>query len=101
MVIARHRYKIEQIVNLMKGSASRQLMLDRLHPLAEHADPGSRPPTMWARHQWQVFLDSDQAIENAIDYVKSNPIKEGKPEQVWNWVTPYAGLEAGWTTYLD
>jgi len=36
-------------------------------------------------------LDSDQAIENAINYVIENPIKEGKPKQNWKWITPYDG----------
>ena len=55
---------------------------------------------MWARGEWKVFLDSDEQIENAIAYVLENPVKEGKPIQHWKWITPYSGLEAGWTTYL-
>ena len=86
-------------MNLLKGAATRQLTEDNRHPLAHYAKPGSRPPGMWARHQWQVFLDSE-AIENAIAYVVDNPLKEGKPVQRWSWITPYAGLDPGWTTYL-
>jgi hypothetical protein len=58
-----------------------------------------RPPGMWERNQWKSFLDSDEAIENLINYVIENPIKEGKPRQSWSWLTPYAGLEPGWTPY--
>ena len=100
LVIARHRYKVEQMANLLKGAATTQLIEDHLHPLAQYAKPEERPPGMWARHQWKVYLDSDEQIENAIAYVNANPIKEGKPEQKWKWITPYRGLEAGWTTYL-
>lgn len=100
LVIARHRYKVEQMANLLKGAATTQLIEDHLHPLAQYANPEERPPGMWARHQWKVYLDSDEQIENAIAYVNANPIKEGKPEQKWKWITPYRGLEAGWTTYL-
>ena len=99
LVIARHRYKVEQIVNLLKGAATRQLIDDKIHPLRDHAKPGKRPPGMWGRHQWKTFLDSDKAIENAIGYVIENPIKESKPRQNWKWITPYAGLDRGWTTY--
>ena len=99
LVIGRHRYKAEQIANLLKGAATRQLIANGIHPLRQHAKPGERPPGMWARHQWKSFLDSDNAIENAINYVIENPIKEDKPRQNWRWITPYAGLESGWTTY--
>ncbi|MFO1065467.1 MAG: hypothetical protein U0892_16500 [Pirellulales bacterium] len=99
LVVARHRYHAEQIANLLKGAATRQLIADDLHPLRHYAKSGKRPPGMWARHQWKSFLDSDAAIENAISYVIENPIKEGMPKQNWKWMTPYAGLESAWTTY--
>ncbi|MBI3467575.1 MAG: hypothetical protein HY000_31580 [Planctomycetes bacterium] len=55
---------------------------------------------MWAENQWKVYLDSEEAIENAIHYVEDNPIKEGKPPQTWRFVTPFAGINrSGWTTY--
>jgi REP element-mobilizing transposase RayT len=100
LVIARHRYEAEQIANLLKGAATRQLIADGIHPLQQYAKQGKRLPGMWARHQWKSFLDSDEAIENAINYVIENPIKEGKPRQNWRWLTPYAGLDPGWITYL-
>ncbi|OYP35487.1 transposase [Rhodopirellula sp. MGV] len=99
LVVARHRYKAEQIANLLKGAATRRLIEDGLHPLSQHATQGKRPPTMWARHQWKSFLDSDEAIENAMNYVIENPIKEDKPRQLWRWLTPYSGIDSGWTTY--
>lgn len=100
LVIARHRYKAEQIANLLKGAATRRIIADGIHPMQQYAKPGKRPPIMWARHHWRSFLDSDNAIENAISYVLENPLKEDKPRQNWKWITPYAGLETGWTTYL-
>jgi REP element-mobilizing transposase RayT len=99
LVIARHKYRVEQMVNLLKGSATTQLIHDDLHPLALHAKPNKRPPTMWGRYQWKVYLEDDQQIGNAIAYVNENPLKEGKPRQVWHWITPYRGLGPGWTTY--
>jgi hypothetical protein len=57
-------------------------------------------PTPWAERCWRVFLDSEEAIENAIHYVNDNPVKEGKPLQTWSFVTPFAGIATGgWTTY--
>jgi hypothetical protein len=55
---------------------------------------------MWSEHQWKVYLDTEEAIDNAIVYVNDNPPKEGKPAQHWSFVTPFTGLDAGWVTYL-
>lgn len=99
LVIARHTYPVESIVNLLKGEATRKLVADGLHPLARYAKPGERPPKMWAQRLWKVYLDTSEAIEAAIRYVEDNPEKEGKPAQTWHCVTPYRGLDAGWTTY--
>ena len=100
LVMARHRYKVKQMVNLLKGTATKQLIHEGNHPMAGYAKNGEHPSQMWARGFWKVYLDSDTQIENAIAYVLDNPIKEGKPLQDWKWITPYAGLESGWTTYL-
>ncbi len=55
---------------------------------------------MWAERPWKFFLDSDEAIEDAIAYVENNPLEEGKPSQQWSFVTSYAGVpEGGWTTH--
>ena len=100
LVVARHRYKIEQIANLLKGTVTRQLVKEGLHPLIRFASEGQRPPRMWAEHQWKVYLDSEEAIEGAIHYVEQNPEHEGKPRQVWRCVTPFTGiLKGGWLAY--
>ncbi|NLS97752.1 MAG: hypothetical protein GXX96_36895 [Planctomycetaceae bacterium] len=100
LVIARHTYKVEQIVNLLKGFATSELLKENSHPLAAHASSGNRPPRMWAEHEWKVYLDSEEAIEDAIRYVDDNPVKEGKPSQRWSFVTAFAGIpKGGWTTY--
>ncbi len=99
LVIARHTYKVEAIVNLLKGEATRQLLADNLHPMAKHAHLGQRPPKMWARGLWKVYLDDEEALEDAIRYVEENPVKEGKPSQKWSCITPFRGLDTGWTTY--
>ena len=98
LVIARHTYDVEQVVRLLKGQATKQLLQERLHPLIDYGTP-TETPTPWADKKWKVFLDSDESIENAIRYVEENPEKEGKPRQDWSFVRPYAGLDDGWITY--
>jgi REP element-mobilizing transposase RayT len=100
LVIARHTYKVEQITNLLKGASTSRIIEEGRHPLANYAKQGERPPRMWAADEWKVYLDSEEAIENAIRYVEENPEKEGKPKQKWSFVTPFAGIpKSGWTTY--
>lgn len=100
LVIARHNYNIEQIVNLLKGAATTRITKDKLHPLQAHSAHGIRPPRIWAAGMWKVYLDSEQAIENAIAYVQQNPTKEGMKPQPWSFVTRFTGIiEGGWTTY--
>lgn len=99
LVIARHTYGVEQMVNLLKGAATRRCIESGCHPLADWARPGKRPPRMWAEHEWKVFLDSEAAIEEAINYVEQNPVKESFPVQHWSFVTPFSGIPTAWTTY--
>ncbi len=99
LVVARHKYNIEQVSVLLKGAATRTLTKQNQHPLASYARPGKRPPRMWAEDEWHGFLDSEEAIENAIAYTNDNPQREGKPQQHWSFVTPFHGLPKGWVTY--
>ena len=99
LVIARHRYSVEQVVNLLKGAATRRLIEGGLHPLARFAESG-KTPHVWATGLWKSFLDTNIAIENAINYVLENPTKEGKPEQRWSFVSGFSGVDStGPTTY--
>ena len=61
LVIARHRYKVEQVVRLLKGEATKQLFEDHLHPLVEYCKP-DETVTPWADGKWKVFLDRESRI---------------------------------------
>ncbi len=98
LVLARHTYKVEQMANLLKGGATKRIIHDGRHPLAQHASDNLYP-RMWAEKRWKVYLDSDEQIQNAIHYVDQNPEEEGKPRQHWAFVTPFGGLPGGHVTY--
>ena len=100
LVLGRHRLAAEQVVRLLKGEATKQLNETGLHPLADSPNPDGSIPKPWADGKWIVYLDSEEAIDNAIGYVEENPLKEGKPPQHWSFVTPFDGLDTGWVTYL-
>ena len=100
LVLGRHRYKMEIAANLLKGAATKRLKEVGMHPMAMYEQEDGRIPHMWAAHQWIAFLDSEQAIENAIKYVEANPSKEGKRPQAWKCVIPFTGIiNGGWVTY--
>lgn len=100
LVVARHCYKAEQVANLLKGAATREIVADKRHPLEGYLCPVKKKvPSMWASKKWIVYLDSEEAIEQAIAYVEENPVKDGMPKQDWSFVTPFAGLPKGWITY--
>lgn len=100
LVIARHTFNVEQMVNLLKGTATRRILEDERHPLIKHIRDDGKIPQMWSRNQWCVYLDSEIAIEEASCYVNGNPEKECKPRQRWKFVTPFGGLPpGGWVTY--
>jgi REP element-mobilizing transposase RayT len=89
LVISRHRYKIEQAANLLKGAGTRALIEENIHPFKNFPGKNGRLPMAWAHGEWKVFLDSAKDIHRAVRYVRENPSKEGKPPQHWSFVTNY------------
>ena len=89
LVIGRHKYKVESVVRLLKGQASRMLEDDNRHPLAQFKLPDDTLPTPWASKCWKAFLNTPEDIQRAIVYVENNPIKDGKRAQKWRFVVPY------------
>jgi REP element-mobilizing transposase RayT len=83
LVIGRHRLDVEQIVNQLKGYATRQLVAENLHPFPDHRG-------CWGRGLWKVFVDNPGHLQAAIKYVEKNPLKEGLRRQSWGFVRPCA-----------
>jgi REP element-mobilizing transposase RayT len=88
LVIGRHHYEVEKLVNLLKGAATRQLVEEKIHPFGELPARRGRVPKCWAEGLWKVYLNSEADVVRAIEYVEQNSIKEGKPLQRWWFVTP-------------
>jgi hypothetical protein len=49
LVTARHQSEVEQLVNQLKGAATRRLIDEQLHPLAAYQGARRRPPKVFAR----------------------------------------------------
>ena len=86
LMVGRHKFEAEQVVNLMKGEATKSLRREGLDPFPEGVKHSP-----WSESLWKVFLDSEEDIVRSVRYVRNNPPKEGKKEQRWNFVTPYPG----------
>jgi REP element-mobilizing transposase RayT len=91
LVIARAERRAEQMIAHLKARATQQLSSEGLHPLADFRQTDGTVPSPWARNGWPVFLESEQRILNAINYVERNPLRDGKPPQQWSFVLPYNG----------
>ncbi len=83
LVVERHQKPFTDIVGHLKSRASKQMNHENLRPL-----DGVHSP--WARGHWEVWLDSDDDVRRAIEYVEQNPIRDGLKPQHWPFVVPYS-----------
>jgi REP element-mobilizing transposase RayT len=79
----------DRFISRLKEMGTKALTRQGMHPLSAYAKPGRPKPSPWAHDWWKVFLDSDEDVHRAIDYVKRNPRKSGFPDQRWSFVRPY------------
>jgi len=73
VLILRSKYRIEYLVNQLKGSATRALRLKQ---------------TPWARGCWKVFITDYEALLAAANYIQANPACAGLCTQSWDFITP-------------
>ncbi len=86
LVVARHRYDVEQVVRRLKQFAGKQLAEDGLHPFENELARRGALPAVFARGCWKCFIDNEKYVDSAIGYVQANPLKEGKKRQAWKFV---------------
>jgi REP element-mobilizing transposase RayT len=89
MVLGRHRYRVETMVRLLKAEATSQLLRDQRHPMARWPREDGSLLSPWAVKCWKVFLYTDEDVVRSIQYVRDNPVKEGKRPQRWRFVRPF------------
>jgi len=89
MVVARHRYSIEQVVRLLRQAGTEHLLADNLHPFAHLRAANGRLPSIWAQDFRKVFLFTPDDVRRRIKYVEDNPVKDGLARQHWSFVVPY------------
>lgn len=92
LVVGRHHYDIEQVIRLMRQSATAQLLKDKLHPFVDQRAKNGRLPSVWGQDFRKIFLYTPGEVRHRIKYVEDNPEKEGKPRQKRSFVIPYADV---------
>ncbi len=80
MVIGYTRRDIRRAIGHIKSEATRALRKRGWY--------ASRSP--WTDHGWNVYLNTDNDAQRAIDYVRENPLREGLRQQRWSFIVPYA-----------
>ncbi len=73
VLILRSKYRIEYLVNQLKGSATRALGLKQ---------------TPWARGCWKVFITNPEELLAAVYYIQANTTSAGLHPQSWDFITP-------------
>ena len=73
ILVLRSKYRIEYIVNQLKGAATSALKLQR---------------TPWTRGCWKVFINNEETLFAAVEYINANPANAGLSPQSWNFLTP-------------
>jgi REP element-mobilizing transposase RayT len=66
LVLGRHSYDFDKLINRLKGSATRSLSEHGLHPMAAYARSEQVTPSPWGRKWWKVYLDSHEDMVRAI-----------------------------------
>ena len=72
-----------QVIGHLKRGATDRLIDDDLHPYRSNRKVTH---SCWAKQAWKVFIDTESHLERAIDYVESNPLKDGMAKQRWSFV---------------
>jgi len=63
----------------LKSRGTKHLNSESIHPLAGENTP-------WAAGHWEVFLDTEDEVHQAVEYVEQNPVQAGQPRQEWPFV---------------
>jgi REP element-mobilizing transposase RayT len=73
ILVLRTEYKIGYIVNQLKSTATKKL---------------NRKDTPWTEGYWKIFINNQETLQSAIEYINSNPVSAGMPRQNWKFVSP-------------
>ncbi len=88
LVIFRSGILAEQMMRHLKSKATMEIRKQGLHPFDGDEFVGRKCPPLWTRNAWKVYLDFEEDVQRAVEYVEMNPVKDGLPKQHWSFVKP-------------
>jgi REP element-mobilizing transposase RayT len=80
LVIRKHRDDAEQMIGNFQGMSRAALVKLELVP-EDHP--------VWTKRGWKVFLNTPGEVQSRIQYVESNPLKDGLAAQHWPFISKY------------
>jgi REP element-mobilizing transposase RayT len=86
MLIRKHRDLAETMIGHFQN-VSREALIQLGRRRQDHP--------VWGGPGWKVYLDSLDDMERTVRYILDNPIKVGRPPQVWPFVEAYDGWLPG------
>lgn len=86
LLIRKHRDKGEAMIERFQ-QATRSALIDAQRRPPEHP--------VWGGPGWDVFQSTRRQVDTTIEYICNNPVKIGRPVQVWPFVTQYDGWTPG------
>jgi REP element-mobilizing transposase RayT len=82
LLIRRHRDWAEQMIEYLQEDSKKALLSAQRRPV-------NHP--VWGGSGWKRFLSTRKDMEQIARYIRENPLKIGRPEQHWDFVTKYDG----------
>jgi REP element-mobilizing transposase RayT len=83
LLIRRHCDKAEDMIALFQ---------ERTRAALIEAERRTSVQPIWTHGPgWKTFIKTRRQFENEIKYIRDNPKKIGRPEQMWDFVQPYDG----------
>jgi REP element-mobilizing transposase RayT len=88
------RYDIRRFEGRLKGAATKQLIEERIHPLAKFADHDGDIPSPWSVNPWVVYLFTGDDVIRSVKYAHDNLARARLPRQDYRFIVPYGGRTA-------
>lgn len=86
MVFEQDTAAMDKTVSRIKAAGTNSLVSENMHPLQNFRGPAGGFPKCFARGSWLQCLEANE-VQPAIQYLRDNPVKEGKREQSWGFVS--------------
>jgi REP element-mobilizing transposase RayT len=84
ILLRQHRHRVDELIQNVQSASPLRLSvhLTENHPV-------------WTTGGYNRFILTPQQMHKTINYIASNPLKEGLPAQLGDFIQPYTGWLPG------